>query len=174
VARYAAFLRGINLARVNRLAMADLRTILGDLGYTDVKTHLQSGNAVLTTSAKAAKVERDVESAIRKEHGLEVPCLVRTTAQLRAVVDADPFGDVATDPSRYFVVFLSASLDEKVTGDYAPEEYRVIGREVYLWLPNGAHASKLAAAVSNKQTKVVATMRNWNTVTKMLALASDG
>ena len=58
--------------------MADLRTILGDLGYTDVKTHLQSGNAVLTTSAKAAKVERDIEAAIRKEHGLEVPCLVRT------------------------------------------------------------------------------------------------
>lgn len=171
MARYAAFLRGINLARVNRLPMADLRAILDGLGYTDVATHLQSGNAVFTTGAKPAKVERDIEAAIRKERGLEVPCLVRTVDELRAVVDADPLGDVATNPSRYFVVFLSAPPDE-VTGDYKPDEYRVIGREVYLWLPEGMRASKLAAAYTKKTSKAVATMRNWNTVTKTLELAT--
>lgn len=174
--RYAAFLRGINLVKVNRVAMADLRTILDGLGYSDVATHLQSGNAVFTASAKPAQIERAIEGALRAELGLEIPCVIRDAQSLRVVVDADPLGSVATNPSRYFVVFLSGPIDKAVVAgidpsDHLPAEFRVLKREVYLWLPNGAQRSKLAGAFTDKRLKVVTTMRNWNTVTKVLAMA---
>src|ERR671937_939311 len=103
-----ALLRGINLGSRNRIGMADLRALLTDMGYDGVRTHLQSGNVVLVTRQAPERAGRAIEREIRTRLGLEVDVIVRTGAEIAAVVAANPLGDVATNPSRYFVVFLSA------------------------------------------------------------------
>ena len=174
---YALFLRGINLGSINRVAMADLRALLTELGYDDVRTHLQSGNAVFSASdTTPAKLERAIEAAITERLALSIRCVVRTADELRAVIDANPFQGTATNPARFLVVFFSgvpdpadiAALD---AGDFAPDEYRFGERELYLWCPDGVGTSKLAKAATPKpRNKVVGTARNWNTVTKLLAM----
>ena len=95
--RYAVLLRGINLGSTNKIAMADLKELLTDAGYADVRTHLNSGNVILTGPSAPAKT---IEKAITEHTGLTVPCVVLTAKKLRAIVDGHPFADVATNGSR--------------------------------------------------------------------------
>jgi uncharacterized protein (DUF1697 family) len=173
------FLRGINVGRHRRISMADLRAVLVGLGYDDVRTHLQSGNAVLTAAAAPGTVKRAIERGLEAKLGLDVEVFVRTRDELADVVARDPLGRVAVDPSRYLVSFLSAEpnagqvrkLAAEVTG---PERFVVGGRELYAWHPDGLRASKLAKLLSEQRLGVSATARNWNTVTRLLALADEG
>ena len=91
--RLVVLLRGVNLARNRRLAMADLRSILQDLGYEDAVTHLQSGNAVVTSRKKPTTVKRELERALADELGLATDAFVRTRNELAEVVRRDPLGD---------------------------------------------------------------------------------
>ena len=175
---YVVLLRGINLGSKRRVAMADLRDLLEGLGYDDVRTHLQSGNAVLRAPTRsAATVESAVSAAIESGLGLDVKVAARTAAQMRAVVAADPFAGVATDPARYLVTFLAkkppagwlGSLDPE---SYAPEQAAVVGRQLYLWLPKGVHDSRLARTVTDKKLGGSATSRNWNVVTRLTEMAT--
>lgn len=158
--------------------MPKLRAALGDAGFEDVATYLQSGNVVLSSGDSAAKVARAVERLVEQEFGLEIPVVVRTRAQLAAVVKRNPLGKVAKSPKRYQVSFLekkpSAALVRKLEEAAAPTE-RVVaqGREIYAWHPEGVARSKLWAALAGKGLGVTATARNWTTVTKLLELA-DG
>ena len=175
---YVALLRGINLAGRRRVAMADLRSLLSDLGYDDVRTHLQSGNAVFRAQTRsAAAVEKAVEAAITERLAMDVRVVVRTPAQLAAVVAHDPFAGVALDPARYVVVFLeeepTTSWLEEIDADlFAPERMALVGREIYLWMPDGMHLSKLAKAVITKKLGGAATARNWRTVMTLAELSS--
>jgi uncharacterized protein (DUF1697 family) len=176
--RLVLLLRGVNLARNRRLAMADLRSILQGLGYDDAVTHLQSGNAVVTSRKRPATGKRELERALADELGLETEVFVRTRDELADVVRRDPLGDVARNPSRYLVSFLSgkppASLAKQVeTAAAASERAVVSGREVYSWHPNGVQRSKLAALLARRDLGVTATSRNWNTVTRLLGLADE-
>ena len=176
---YVALLRGINVGKRNRVAMADLRALLDGLGYDDVRTHLQSGNAVFATPTRSARtVEKDVEKAIKAELGLDIRVLVRSAAQLGDVVAADPLGDRASDPSRYLVVFCEKPVPRDVFGDleapsYAPEEFAAAGHELFLWLPKGVYESRLVKALTEKRLGGASTMRNWRTVAKLAELASS-
>ncbi len=169
---HIVLLRGINLGSRRRVAMADLRAWLADLGYTDVRTLLQSGNAVFRTDKRPATVRREVEAAIAAGAGFPVDCVLRTAAELRAVVEADPLGDVATNPSRYLVSFLDRPGDwpEVDPAAYEPERVHLAGREAYFWVPDGTQNSKVLAAFPAREGET-ATVRNWNTVTKLLAMA---
>jgi uncharacterized protein (DUF1697 family) len=177
---YVALLRGINLGARNRVAMSDLRALLEKLDYRDVRTHLQSGNAVFTAAARSARaVETAVENAVEAELGLALRVLVRTAGQMAKVVAADPLGDRATDHSRYMVVFLEKPVSAAQLADidpaaYAPEAFAVDGRHLYLWLPEGSHASRLARAMGEKRFGGAATLRNWRTVTKLAEMAGGG
>ena len=175
--RQIVFLRGINLGSRNRIAMAELREALTDLGYEDVRTHLQSGNVVLTSAATPAKVQGDIEQEIAERFGLEIGVVVRTRAELAAVVERDPLGDVATNTSRYLVSFLSAkpsaaAVRELKKADVSPEQFVLSGRELYAWHPAGVHRSKLNPLVE-RRLGVTATARNWNTVQRLLELADE-
>jgi uncharacterized protein (DUF1697 family) len=135
MARHIVLLRGINIGPRNRIAMPALREALEDAGFEDVRTHLQSGNVVLESTAKPEAVARKCERVISKRFGLEIPVVVRTRAQLAAVVKRNPLGKVATEPKRYQVTFLSAKLPAKVVRELeavaAPDERVVaVGREV--------------------------------------------
>ena len=166
----------MNLGSTNRVPMAKLRSALGDAGFEDVATYVQSGNVVLSSRDSAAKVARAVERLMEKEFGLKIPVVVRTRAQIAKIVERNPLGKVAGNPKRYQVSFLekkpTAATMRKLEELAAPAE-RVVaeGREIYAWHPEGVARSKLWAALAGKGLGVTATARNWTTVTKLLELA---
>jgi uncharacterized protein (DUF1697 family) len=175
VATFVALLRGINVGKAKQVAMADLQALLADLGYADVRTHLRSGNAIFsadTCDPEAIAIE--IEAAIRDRFGLEVAVLIRTPADLDAVIAGNPFPEAAaTAPAKLHVAFLSAAPAGTIdAAAYAPEKLRIAGREVYAWYPNGMGRSKLTNTVLERHLGVSATMRNWNTVTKLAELAA--
>jgi uncharacterized protein (DUF1697 family) len=178
VTRQIALLRGINLARSRRVAMADLRELLAAHGYGDVRTHLQSGNVLLSSDLPPDRLADEVREAMAARFGMEIPVIVRTRDELAAVVERDPLRDVVDDPRRYQVNFLAAEPDpEAVRGleahDLLPERVAVVGREAYAWHANGIQRSPLAKLLSDGALGVTATARNWNTVTKLLELAEE-
>lgn len=176
---YVVLLRGINLGARHRVAMADLRRVLEGLGYADVRTHLQSGNAVFTAQTRSAStVASAVGEALADRYDFPVPVVVRTARQLAKVVDADPFGEAATDHARYLVQFADQPIPSGCLGDldlaaFEPERLSVTGREAYLWLPNGLQNSRLAAAVDKRLAGLTVTMRNWRTVLALCGLACE-
>jgi uncharacterized protein (DUF1697 family) len=176
--RQIALLRGINLGPNRRVSMPELREVLTEAGYADVQTLLQSGNVVLTSTAKPAKLTRDLEALIEERLGVAAPVIVRSRDELAAVVEHDPLGDVADDPKRHVVYFLDGEPAKDVVRqleaeDVAPEAVAFAGREIHTWHPDGIQRSPLVKLLTDKRLGVTYTARNWNTVTKLLALA-DG
>ena len=158
--------------------MADLRELLEEAGYEDVRTHLQSGNVVLSSTLSPRKLEAQLERQLAKGLGLDVQVLVRTRADLARVVALDPLGKVVTNPSRYLVSFLSKPLPARVAreleaAEIAPARLVIEGRELYAWYPGGVQRAPLAKLLDDKRLGVVSTARNWNTVTKLLELLDD-
>jgi uncharacterized protein (DUF1697 family) len=178
VGRQIVLLRGINLGVRNRVSMPELRDVLEGAGFDDVRTYLQSGNVVLSSGSSADRLARAVEGHIADGFGLEIEVVVRTRAQLAAVVRRNPLGDVAVDPKRYQVSFLAAKPAAAVVRKLEaalvePEAIAVIGREIFAWHPKGVARSKLWSLLAGRGLGVTATARNWTTVTKLLALADD-
>ena len=174
--RYIVLLRGINVGGHRPVAMADLRTLLTDLGYRDVRTHLQSGNVVLTSNASAARIRQAIEEALAAKYGDGIEIFVRTRKELADVIDGDRLRAVADNASRYVVMFLSGKPDASAiraakAADLGGEEFVVVGSVIYAWCPDGLHNAKLAKLLSEKRLGVSATARNWNTVVKLLELA---
>jgi uncharacterized protein (DUF1697 family) len=176
--RYAALLRAVNLGGHNKLGMADLRQVLSALGYAQVVTHLQSGNAVFTCPpCPAGELERDISAAIAARLGVSCAVLIRTGDELAAVVGGNPLGAEPENPSRYFVAFLASAPAADSTAAFAtlsfePDKFWLRGREAYLWCPNGAAHTKLTNATLEKRLGVAATSRNWNTVTRLAELTA--
>jgi uncharacterized protein (DUF1697 family) len=177
MARYIAFLRGINLGGKRRVPMAELRAVLADAGYEDVLTHLQSGNVVLTSDAKPRQLERALSGQLERAFGFRIGVVVRTRDELADVIAHDPFGAEADDPGRYQVSFLSGEPEpggvKELEGAQAPpERVDARGREVYGWHPGGVGRSELAKQITAERLGVdEVTARNWRTITKLLELA---
>ena len=174
---YVALLRGINVGGKNKLPMQALRELIAGIGGSDARTHLQSGNAVFThEEADPLKLAADLERGITAELGLTVACLVLSSADLRRVVEANPFPMEGVDPARFLVVFLSAPvpLDRLASIDqaaYLPDEFKPGEQEIYAHFPDSIRNSKLAPLLTDRRLGMTATNRNWNTVTRLLALS---
>jgi uncharacterized protein (DUF1697 family) len=158
--------------------MARLRDVIEALGFADVRTHLQSGNVVFASDRTAEEAAHEIERQVAEHLGVAAPVLVRTRDELAKIVERNPLGDVASDPKRYLVTFLSAPPDrgrlrELDPADFEPEVFHVVGREAYVWSPGGVRASQLSYAFWEKRFGLTATARNWNTVTKLLTLANE-
>ena len=158
--------------------MAPLREALGDAGFGDVRTYLQSGNVVLSSRASARKVASDCERVIAARFDLDIAVLVRTRDELAQVVRRNPLGDVAVNHKRYQVSFLASKPDREtvrklMTAVVDPEQLVVIGREAYAWHPEGVARSRLWTQLAGRGLGVMATARNWTTVTALLALADE-
>jgi uncharacterized protein (DUF1697 family) len=176
MARLVILLRGINIGSRNRISMPELRGALEEAGYDDVRTYLQSGNVVLTSTASAKNVARELERLIADRFGLEIGVVARTRSELAKVVERNPLARVAKDPKRYQVSFLERKPASKIVRELESvaadrEEVVSIGREIYAWHPAGVARSKLWAQLAGKNLGVTATARNWTTVTKLLELA---
>jgi uncharacterized protein (DUF1697 family) len=159
--------------------MPELRELLGGVGFSGVRTYVQSGNVVLSSSLKPEELAREVERLIEERFGFLVPAVVRTREELAEVVIRDPFAEVAANPKLYQVTFLAASLESAVLErleslEVAPEQVAVIGRELYTWHPDGIARSQLWARLSSERfLGVVGTARNWTTVTTLLSMADE-
>jgi uncharacterized protein (DUF1697 family) len=156
--------------------MPRLREALEEAGFDDVQTYLQSGNVVLSSSRPAANVAATCKRAVAQAFGLDLEVLVRSRAELAAIVKLDPLGKVAADPKRYQVTFLATKPKREVVEQLesfasGKEQLAAQGRELYAWHPGGVGRSKLAAKLAAKDLGVAATARNWATVTKLLELA---
>jgi uncharacterized protein (DUF1697 family) len=176
--RQIVLLRGINLGSRNRIAMAALRELFSEAGFDDVQTYLQSGNVVLTSSTSPEGLARKCERLIADRFGLEIAVVVRTRKELAAVVRRNPLGDVAVDPKRYQVSFMSAkpsraTVKQLEAARVDPERFVVAGREAYAWHPKGVARSRLWALLAGTGLGVTATSRNWTTVTRLLELADE-
>jgi uncharacterized protein (DUF1697 family) len=175
VTTYVALLRGINLGRARQVDMPRLREVLTARGHEEVRTHLRSGNVVLASGLGETELAADLSEAIEEEFGFAVPVVVRTGAEMAAVVTGDPFATEATDPARYLVTFLSeAPAADRV--DALPKadrgDYLVRGRELYLWLPDGIQDTALASWKWDALLGGSGTSRNWNTVRRLAELSA--
>ncbi len=178
---YIALLRAVNVGGTGKLPMADFRKLLAELGFRNVETYIQSGNAVFDAPGSPAAVTKSVSSALAKVVGKPVPVLVRTRNELSRVIAANPFAaESAADGARVHAVFLSAhpakdsatGLD-RIVAQYPTrrDRYHLAGDTLYLHLPDGAADSKFTAAALDRILAVIATARNWNTVLKLHAMA---
>jgi uncharacterized protein (DUF1697 family) len=170
VTAYVAFVRGVNVGGNKMLSSAALKEACESLGFADVKTHLNSGNVVFRAKKADAK---KIENAI----ALNARVILRTAAELRAAIAANPFPDEAqTDPSHLLIQFLSGPLDAKakaLLAAYSGTEKLHCGeREVYVHYTSMAD-SKLNLLLTEKKIGVAATGRNWNTVNALLRLLEE-
>ena len=176
--RTAALLRAINLGSTNRIAMPDLRALIAGLGHTNVETYLASGNVAFTPADpedKESAVRAQLEQAIAEEFGLTIDVLVRTHAELAAVVARHPFGARTSDHKQLHVTFLTeVPAPERVAALQPPAgerlELAVHGRELYLYAPDGLGRTKLGNAAVERGLGVRGTARNWRTVTELTSL----
>jgi uncharacterized protein (DUF1697 family) len=178
--RYVGLLRAVNLGSTRKVPMAELRALMTDeLGFEDVSTLVQSGNVVFTAPrTSAAELGDRIGAALEARYGFEVPTMIRTGPQLDAVIDANPFPELAKDPTKVHVAFADGPTKASLLKDvdrtpFAPEDFSVGKAEVYLAHPDGAGRSKMKVPFE-KLLGVRLTSRNWNTVTKLSALLSDG
>jgi uncharacterized protein (DUF1697 family) len=173
MATYVALLRGVNVGGNRKLPMKELAPALAELGLEDVVTYIQSGNVVFRGPAGKAKVAAQLEQAIDRRFGLDVTVMLRTPAELKKVIAANPY---AKDTANVHVAFLdrkpAAAAVKKLDPDRSPpDEFAVVGSEVYLHFPNGYGRTKLGGDYLERVLGVRATARNWRTVTKLLELA---
>lgn len=184
---HIGLLRGINLAGKNRVAMADLRALVAELGHADVATYIQSGNVLFTAApadADAVAVGQAMSAAIAARLGVTSPVVVVSRDELAQIIADNPYAD-EPDPRRVHAVLLSeppgvelaGKLDAalaKSTAKGARDDIKSIGRTLYLHTPDGFGNSDLAATimriVSAPKAGLTGTARNWATMTKLLAM----
>ena len=175
MSRRVVLLRGVNLAKKNRISMPGLRTALERAGYGRVETYLQSGNVIVTGAGLDELIAANVHRTINEVFGLDITVLVRTKDELAQVVALNPLAKVATNPRRYIVTFLASEPPRGFADDLASvstqEPFAIIGREVYSWHPDGVGRTPLWERLASRSLRVAATSRNWATVTRLLAMA---
>jgi uncharacterized protein (DUF1697 family) len=173
---FAALFRGINVGGSNILPMKELAALLQDLGCGNVRTYIQSGNAVFRhKEPRASRLVASIREAIGASHGFEPEVLLLSVDKLERAVSSNPFPDAESEPSRLHLSFLAATpespdldLIEALRAD--TEGFALKDDVAYLHAPDGIGRSKLAARME-RALGVVATGRNWRTVSKILEMA---
>lgn len=173
-----ALLRGINVGKAKRVPMAELRELLGELGYTGVATILNSGNAVFKTARGTPdKLAASISKAIASRLNVDVPVIVKSAEELALIVAENALAATAADHSRLLVAFAQDRKDLNALIDLEPlvappEQFLIGSRAAYLHCANGILESKAATALLGKAGKATTT-RNWATVLKLQALVDQ-
>jgi uncharacterized protein (DUF1697 family) len=176
--RYVALFRGINVGKAKRVAMADLRVLLAKLGYSDVRTLLNSGNAIFSASATpVAGIARLIRAEVAANLGVDAMVIVKSGRDVAGIVADNVLAKVATDDSRLLVALANDPKDIAALAKFAgrkwgEERVHVGKRAAYLWCAHGILESE-AAAVLLGELKNTGTTRNWATVKKIHVMMSD-
>ena len=178
--RYASLLRGINVGGSRIVKMAELRALHAALGHEDVQSYVQSGNVVFSAREHdPAVLSRRIHAAIAERFGYDdVDVVLRTHAELAEAAAQNPFLARGCDPGGLHLMLLAREIDPAVLADvdgtaYLPDEFVLAQREIYLHLPDGAGRTKLFRLLSERALGTRATVRNWRTVTALLALLEE-
>jgi uncharacterized protein (DUF1697 family) len=184
-----ALLRAVNVGGRNTLNMEELRTICAALGHKNIQTYLQSGNVVFRTeNPNPSQVAKELEAALLESLGVETVVIPRTPADLRATVAANPFAEgIAAgthDPSKLIVAYFQSRPSEEVQARAAKrslelrerpnrdiDELRFVGREAYIYYPNGVGKATFNWSAFERASKIPATARNWTSTLKILEMA---
>jgi uncharacterized protein (DUF1697 family) len=171
-----SMLRGVNVGGHNLIKMDALRALYESLGLQDPQTYVQSGNVIFRTKERdLSRLARQIENEIERRVGFRPGVILRTSADLRDVIKKNPFAHRDLDASKLLVTFLAIdpapdAREALLRIEPDPEELRVSGRELYIYFPNGMGRSKLPPLL-DRILKNSSTARNWNTVTRLLAMA---
>ncbi len=176
--RFVALLRGVNVGNAKRVAMADLRALLESLGYSNVTTLLNSGNAVFDGPAETrSRHAQRIQGAVRNELGVDCLVIVKTAKDMSAVVAGNALKNREVDPSRLLVA-LTTDSDALLTIaalaelEWGAEEIHVGKHAAYVWCANGILESKVAVALL-KGLATSGTTRNWSTIERILRVLCD-
>lgn len=182
MASFIALLRAVNVGGHGKLSMAAFRTLLQGLGYQNVETYIQSGNAVFDAGGPAAKVARHLSAALMEHTGAPVDVILCTPEELDRIIAGNPFAaEAAADGARVHVGFLdrpapanAAAGLQRIVDQYPHrrDRFQVSGNTLYLHLPDGAAETKFTPKALEKILVGVSTARNWNTVLKLREMAA--
>lgn len=166
---FIAFLRAVNVGGTGKLPMSDLKRLCESAGFQAAQTYIASGNVVFASQGSDEAVKAALEAKLRQYAGKPVGVLVRTSAQLNAVLADNPFPNAA--PNRTMAIFLNEAPTpdalQTVVGRQN-EELRLGAREIYVYYPDGMGRSKLRIPGAKDGTA-----RNMNTVAKLASMAED-
>jgi uncharacterized protein (DUF1697 family) len=175
---YVALLRGINVGGKHKLPMKLLAEVFATSKCKDVRTYIQSGNVVFCAPPDSVKkLATELEKKIAARFGFSVPVIIRSHDQLAKVARANPFLSRGGSEKMLHVVFLADEPNTEAIGKLDPQrspgdEFRVVGSEIFLYLPNGAGNSKLTNAYFDSKLSTTGTARNWTTVLKLLEMTA--
>ena len=176
---YISFLRGINMAGHNTIKMTDLADLYRKLGFKDAKTYIQSGNVIFSGDEGSNEYELvlKIEKAISEKFNNIVPVMIRTNWELADLFSTNPFLEEPDfNPSKMAVIFLHEEpsdnqLQKVVDVDYPPDKFKIIGREIFIFCPNGFGRTKIYTNFFEKKMGVFGTGRNWKTITTLFSMS---
>lgn len=176
--RYIALMRGINVGGHNMIKMSDLKRMCEEMGLGAVQTYIQSGNVLFTSDEAEEPLRQRLEQQIQAAFNCTVPVVLRTAGEWEQILANCPFETGALGEGEALFVTLLAEAPSQEAIDRLPpapvggDEYRVVGREIYLLCRQPYHKTKLSNAFFEQKLRVAATSRNWQTMTKLLELAN--
>jgi uncharacterized protein (DUF1697 family) len=172
--KWVVLLRAVNLGARNKVPMAELRRLVEETGFEDVRTYLASGNVLLDGPRGRAAVAGQLEQLVAANFGVETTAIMRTPKELETTVAAHPFGK---DTSESYVAFLAARPEKAVAVGFRkehgdPDRTVLHDADVYLKLRRGVHGAHLSVARLESLLGIPATLRNWRTVVALAELAA--
>jgi Uncharacterized protein conserved in bacteria len=178
--KYISILRGINVGGHKKIRMDDLRQLFVELGYRDVQTYIQSGNILFSAEdTESQALEKTIAQKILKTFGFEVPVLILGAEDLKTILDNNPFSNDPTKNSSFIhITFLSEipnkeQLKNLADLNFAPDEFVLAGKAIYLYCPTGYGTTKLTNTFFENKLKLIATTRNLNTATELVRLINQ-
>ena len=172
-----SMLRGINVSGQKKVPMVQLKKLYEDLGFTSVRTYIQSGNVLF----EAGEIEHRllpemINTKIQEVFGFDVQIIIRTRAEMEQAIWKNPYvSEQDADPGKLYVTFLAEeptaeNLEKIKAYNFDPEKFSIIGKEAYLYVPLGYGNAKLSNTFFENKLKVQATTRNWKSVNTLADL----
>lgn len=174
--RKIAILRGINVGGKRKILMADLKSLCKKLEWKNVETYIQSGNLIFNSDKSNSELENQLEKAIFRKYGFDVPVIVRDSKGLQNSVDKNPFYVEDADINQLHITFLKEkptqeNIEKIVKYNYGSDKFKIMDKDVFIFCEGKYHQSKLTNNVFENKLKTGATTRNWKTVLKLVELS---
>ena len=174
MSRFVSLFRGINVGGHQLVKMDALKELHTSLNLQDVQTYIQSGNVVFASdNMNVTQIQKDIEDGFAQKFGFQVKVMVRTANEFNMIIKNNPFQNQSVKESKWVVaIFLasdpiSTALEDIQMTYSGPEEIHIVGKEAFIYYPEGQGRSKLTNTFLEKKLKTVGTSRNWNTVLRL-------
>jgi uncharacterized protein (DUF1697 family) len=176
---FISMLRGINVSGHNNISMPDMKNLYESLGFQNVVTYVQSGNVIFdTTKQDPSRLSSLIELQIKKSFNLSVPVIIRNKNEFKLIITRNPFVKRKEDLIKLYVTFLQSSpvpsdLNKLIVPPLVTDQLIIQNKEIFLFCPNGYGKTKLNNNFFEKKLNIIATTRNWNTITTLFKLTSE-